>query len=207
VSDEQTFDRLKWTVLDEAGFHHNAGIAYYWAARAFPGRETHELDDLVQRALIDLLDEELIFFHWGGWDDGVDVDPHTAKRATRAEVEADLRRGGDADPTPETVWFTSTEAGEAKLATIPAEVFLGYEDEIKRKAFLSRHPEFPQRQQEWLQAKERWVREGGRMPRPPSTKYPDWPFEQRGWRWYDSLPGSRLGTLIARVFFWRSEPD
>jgi hypothetical protein len=115
-------------VLDEAGFHHNSSIAYYWAQRAFPSARIQQLDDHVRRALLELLDEGLIFFHWGGWDDGCDLDPHKAERATRAEVRAHLARGGDAEPVEQTVWFMSTGAGKAKLATVPAEVLLGYEN-------------------------------------------------------------------------------
>lgn len=186
-------------MLDEAGFHHNSSIAYYWAKRAFPGRD-EELDGFVQRALLELFDEDLIFFHWGGWDDGCDLDPNTAERATRAEVEADLKRGGDAEPIERTVWFMSTEAGEAKLKRIPTEVSLRYEEDQEWAAFLARHPDFPERQQEWLDASARWVREGGRKPKPPSASYRDWPFPKPRWTVLDSLPGTRLGNFLARLF-------
>jgi hypothetical protein len=200
MDEETAYQRLKWMVLDEAGFHHNASIAYYWAKRAFPGRSIEELDPIVQRVLLDLLDEGLIFFHWGGWDDGVDLDPHTAERATRAEVEADLARGGDAEPIARTVWFSSTDAGEEKLASIPAEVLLGYEEKQEWQAFLARHPEFPERQEEWIEASTRWVREGGRRPKPSSMDYDDYPGERRHWAWHDSLPGTRLGNLLGRIY-------
>lgn len=199
MDDEQTYQRLKWTVLDEARFHHNSSVAYYWAKRAFPAR-AEELDGFVERALLELLDEGLIFFHWGGWDDGCGLDPHTAERATRAEVEADLGRGGDAEPIARTVWFKSTTAGEAKLASIPAEVLLRYEEDQEWQAFRDRHPDYDERLQEWLDASGRWVREGGRRPKPPQARYRDWPYPKLRWTLLDSLPGSRLGNLIGRLY-------
>jgi hypothetical protein len=176
MDDETTYQRLKWTVLDEAGYHHNSSIAYYWAERAFPTRSVEDLDRFVERALLELLDEGLIFFHWGGWDDGCTLDPHQAKRATRADVETELGRGGDAAPLPRTVWFMETEAGEAKLSSIPPELLLRYEDDQKWQAFLDRHPDYPEKAEEWLEAQSLWVRKGGRRPKPPSASYTDWPF-------------------------------
>ena len=179
MKDELAYERLKWTVLDEAGFHHNSDIAYYWAARAFPGRSVEELGPLVQRVLLELLDEGLIFFHWGGWDDGCDLDPHAAERASRAEVEADLARGGDAPATEQTVWFMETKAGAAKLSSVPPETLLGHEDNVKWEELRARHPEYDRRVTEWLQATNRWVLEGGSKPEHPGTSYEDWPGRGR----------------------------
>jgi hypothetical protein len=198
ASDEHAFQRFKWTVLDEAAFHHNAGIAYYWASRAFPDRSVEELDPLVRRALLELLDDGLIFFHWGGWGNGCDLDPRTAKPATRAEVEADLARGGDAEPIPQTVWFTTTDAGDAKRATIPADVLLDYEERQEWQAFNERHPEYRQKLDAWVEASGRWVREGSRRPTHPRLDYEDYPGPRQA-TLLDPLPGSRLGTFVARL--------
>jgi hypothetical protein len=198
VSYEQPYDRLKWTVLDEAPVGHNAGVAHYWAERAFPDRSPEEVTSFAQRALLDLLDEGLISFHWGGYDEP--PDPQSARAATRVEVEADLRDGGNAETTPETVWFTATPAGYAKLSAVRPELLLGYEDELRMREFVERHPEYPRELEAWMEAKGRWVQEGGRMPRPPWTKYKDYPRKTERWRFVDSLPGSRLGYLIARLY-------
>ena len=111
-------DRFKWTLLARAPDIHNSGIAYFLAKEAWPEKGIREHDALVQTALLELLDEGLIFFYWGDWDEGCTLDPATAVRASRAEVEADLARGGDAPPTEQSVWFTVTPEGQSRLATI-----------------------------------------------------------------------------------------
>ena len=167
------FERLKWTVLDEAPHHHNSGIVYYWAKRAFSDRPAEDLDAIVQQVLLELLDEGLIYFYWGDWDGG--GDPHAPDRQPRADVEADLARGRDAAPIPRTVWFTATEAGEARLATIPHETRLDYEERQRMEEFNDRHPEYQQKLNEWVEASGTWVRHGGRRPKHPSRDYPDFP--------------------------------
>lgn len=97
----------------------------------------------MQRVLLDLLDEGLIYFYWGDWDAG--GDPDAPERPTRAEVEANLARGGDAAPSPRTVWFTTTEAGETRLTTIPNETRLDYEERQRMEEFNDRHPEYQQK--------------------------------------------------------------
>jgi hypothetical protein len=200
MEEEHAYQRLKWTVLDEAPAHHNSSIAYYWAKRAFPDRSAEELDPVVQQVLLELLDEGWIYFYWGGWDDG--GDPHASERPTRAEVEADLARGGDAPPTARTVWFTATDAGKAKLDSIPAETLLGYEEQQEMREFEERHPEYAQKLSEWLEAEQRWVDEGGRRPKPPWFDYEDYPRPTERWRWVDSLPGSRLGNLLGSIYLF-----
>jgi hypothetical protein len=198
VSYEQPYERLKWTVLDESPHGHNAGIAYYWAKRAFPDHSPEEIAVFAVRALLDLLDEGLIRFYWGGYDEP--PDPETARPATRVEVEGDLRDDGDGKTTPETVWFTATPTGYARLSAVAPELLLGYEDELRMREFVERHPEYPQELDAWMEEKGRWVLEGGRMPRPPWTKYKDYPRETKRWTFIDSLPGSRLGNSIARLY-------
>jgi hypothetical protein len=66
----------------------------------------------------------LIFFYWGDWSDGVLLDPATALRASRDDVESDLSVSGSAPPRSQTVWFTTTEAGLATLDSLPREIFL-----------------------------------------------------------------------------------
>jgi hypothetical protein len=171
--DEQMFERLKWTVLDEAPHHHNSGIVYYWVKRAFSDRPAEDLDPIVQRVLLELLDEGLIYFYWGDWD--AVGDPEAPERPTRAEVEADLARGGEATAIRRTVWFTSTEAGDAQLVTIPKEARLDYEERQRLVEFNDRHPEYEQKLNEWVEASGRWLRHGGRRPKHPAEDYSDFP--------------------------------
>jgi hypothetical protein len=174
MSGDRRYERLKWTVLDEA-VGENSGIVYYWAKRAFADLSDDELDPIVQQVLLELLDEGLVYFYWGTWDDG--GDPNASERPSRAEVEADLKRGGDAPPIPRTVWFTSTEAGMTRRAEIAPETLLRYEEQQAWDAFVERHPEFLQKQEQWLEDTVRWSEEGGSGPRPepPRLEYDDFP--------------------------------
>jgi hypothetical protein len=173
VDEEHALQRLKWTVLDEAPFHHNSGVAYYWAKRAISDRPEVDLGPIVRRVLLELLDEGLIYFYWGEWDGA--GDSRAPDRPTRAEIEADLALGEDAAPTPRTVWFTTTEAGEARLATIPKETLLGYDDRQRWAEFNDRHPDYQEKLSDWLKATDRWVSNGGVRPAHPSKDYPDFP--------------------------------
>jgi hypothetical protein len=78
----------------------------------------------VQQVLLELLDEGLVFSYWADWDDGAMLDPATAPTASRAEVDAELGRGGAAPPTNQSVWFNATEAGRELLARLPQDAFL-----------------------------------------------------------------------------------
>jgi hypothetical protein len=116
------FERFKWTVLDHADFG-NAGIAYPYVRRAYPEASPREHDQLIQRALLELFDEGLISFWWGGWDDGSDA--HRPRRpATRDEAEAELALPGDAPPRETTIWFMETEAGKAKFHSLGPDALL-----------------------------------------------------------------------------------
>ena len=114
--------------------------------------------------------------------------------------EADLGRGGAAEPMPRTVWFTSTEAGLAKLAEIPADSLFRHESRQEWDAFRSRHPEFAQRREKWFRDATPWIEKGGRRPSPPSSWYDDFPGGRQPWSWRDSLPGSRLGNVLGNYF-------
>jgi hypothetical protein len=78
-------------------------------------------------------------------------------------------------------------------------VLLGYEEEQRRRAFEALHPEYRGKVSEWMAAEDRWVREGGRRPKPPRFDYEDYPCETGRWTWVDSLPGSRLGNFLGRM--------
>lgn len=196
MSFERRLERVKWSVLDEAPYHHNSGVAYAWAQRTFPDLSGDVLDRIVQRVLLELLDEGLIYFYWGEWDDG--GDPDAPERPSRAEVEAHLGRGA-AEPIPRTVWFTSTKAGLERLAEIPPETLFQYHDRQEWQSFVSRHPEFEARREKWLSDTTRWIEKGGRRPSPPSSWYDDFPGGRQPWSWRDSLPGSNLGNLFAEL--------
>jgi hypothetical protein len=118
-----TYDRFKWTALLDAAYIDNGSAVYADVKRAFPGASEVEHDQLVQRALLELLDAELIVFFWGEWD-GDTPDRETALPASRAEVEIDLARSGPLRPRDQTVWFTATETGRAGLEGLPPQAFL-----------------------------------------------------------------------------------
>ena len=171
MTEATPYGRFKWTLLEAAPGIHNAGGAYYWAKLVWPEQAASEADTAVKQALLDLLDEGFIFFYWGGWDDGCSLDPVSAPRASRNDVETDLARGGDAPPTPQTVWFTTTEKGIEKLDSLPPEVFLGYERKQEIERVRRDHPDFFERRDQYFRDLERWV-ETAKGPKPTA---PEWP--------------------------------
>ena len=119
-----TYDRFKWSALRDAAHIDNGSAVYADVKRGYPQGTDEENDQLVQKALLELLDDGLIFFYWSDWDNGVMLDAQTAPRASRAEIEAELARGGSAPAKEETVWFAATETGRDVLDGLPRKAFL-----------------------------------------------------------------------------------
>jgi hypothetical protein len=168
VTEPTPYERFKWTLLGEGPHLHTSGIAYYWAKQVWPDQSVSEADVVVQQALLELLDEGLIFFYWGGWDDGCDLDPARARHANRAEAEEELGRGGNALPKPETVWFTTTAEGVERLDSLPPTVFPTYEQHQEIERVRREHPEYSAQQAQHFRDLERWVETGeGPVPEAP----------------------------------------
>ena len=77
---------------------------------------------------------------------------------------------------------------------------LEQEERQRMEEFETNHPEYSKKVEDWRQAESRWVSDGGRRPRPPSTEYDDYPGPTRKWTWLDSLVGTRRGYVLARIY-------
>lgn len=119
------FEKFKWQVLDDAPHRHQIGIAWYWAKKLEPGAPDERLASLVERVVLELFDEGLIFCAYASRDEGYNLAEEDFVRVTRVEVAFELARPLDyVEPEDNLFWLVATEEGIEVLDSLPREAFL-----------------------------------------------------------------------------------
>ncbi len=120
VNESDRYQQFKNLLLSEAK-NEEVGLAYFVAKKFYPEKRSGEIDEVVKQALLELLDDGLIFFYRADRHRGYGVKRDEVEPLGRAEIVEPLELGSWVDPPDGILFFKDTERGEAYLASLPTQ--------------------------------------------------------------------------------------
>lgn len=114
-------ERLKWSLLDHVAARQPLSFAYGLVLE-MPNESQSRGDEVVRSAVLELLDEGLIYAFRATWDEAMEAPDDALVRASTDEVIADLdvpvsEMSGE-------IFLDITELGDERLRPLPPEAFL-----------------------------------------------------------------------------------